>query len=247
MESNLRRGFQEASDRPRRFYKTVTVAEADSGHAILLDERQVRGPRGGRLITPTRALADLVAREWESQGEILDVAGMHATRLANTAIDSIPQARAATAQSVADYASSDLLCYFAEEPEALVIRQTTHWEPVLQRAEGELGLAFVRAVGIIHRPQPEPTLVKVRDLAAALDDFRLAGVAFGASLYGSGVLALALQRGWLDGAQALTLSRLDEIFQEEAWGIDEEAAERVARLSVESAMLDAWFRALDAA
>ena len=189
----------------------------------------------------------MIAQEWEGLGEILDVAGMHATRLANTAIDSIPEARAATAQSVADYASSDLLCYFAEEPEALVARQTAQWEPVLQRAEGELGLSFVRAAGIIHRPQPEPTLVKVRDLAAALDDFRLAGVAFGASLYGSGVLALALQRGWLDGAQALALSRLDEIFQEEAWGIDEEAAERVARLAVESAMLDAWFRALDAA
>lgn len=199
------------------------------------------------MVTPTRALAEIIAQEWEGQGEILDVAGMHATRLANTAIDSVPEARAATAQSVADYVSSDLLCYFAEEPEALVARQTAQWEPVLQRAEGELGLSFVRAAGIIHRPQPEPTLVKVRDLAAALDDFRLAGVAFGASLYGSGVLALALQRGWLNGAQALALSRLDEIFQEEAWGVDEEAAERVARLAVESAMLDAWFRALDAA
>lgn len=247
MESNLRRGFQEASDRPRRFYKAVSIAEAEGGYAVLLDTRQVRGPLGGRLVAPTRALAELIAREWEGQGEFLDVAGMHATRLANTAIDSIPKARSATAQSVSDYASSDLLCYFAEEPEALVARQTAQWEPVLQRAEGELALRFVRAAGIIHRPQPEATLAKVRDLAAALDDFRLTGVAFGASLYGSAVLALALERGWIDGAEALALSRLDEIFQEEAWGIDEEAAERVARLSVESAVLEAWFRALDAA
>ncbi len=243
----MKRGFQEASDRPRRFYKAVSIAEADGGYAILLDARQVRGPRGGKLITPTRALAETIASEWEGQGEFLDVPSMHATRLANTAIDSIPQAREATAQSVADYASSDLLCYFAEDPEALVARQTAAWEPVLQRAERELGLSFVRAAGIIHRPQPAPTLSRVRDLAAGLDDFRLAGVAFGASLFGSSVLALALHHGWLDGAQALTLSRLDEIFQEEAWGIDEEAAERVARLSIEAAMLETWFRALDAA
>lgn len=247
MESNLRRGFQEASDRPRRFYEAVSITEADGGYAVLLDARQVRGPLGGRLVAPTLALAELIAREWEAQGEFLDIAGMHATRLANTAIDSIPQARAATAQSVADYVSSDLLCYFAEEPVALVARQTAQWEPVLQRAEAELGLSLVRAAGIIHRPQPEATLAKVRDLAAALDDFRLTGVAFGASLYGSGILALAVQRGWIDGAEALALSRLDEIFQEEAWGIDEEAAERVARLSVETATLEAWFRALDAA
>lgn len=242
----MKRGFQEASDRPRRFYKAVSIAESEGGFAILLDARQVRGPRGGKLITPTRALAETIASEWEGQGEFLDVPGMHATRLANTAIDSIPQAREATAQSVADYASSDLLCYFAEDPEALVARQTAAWEPVLQRAERELGLSFVRAAGIIHRPQPAPTLLRVRDLAAGLDDFRLAGVAFGASLFGSSVLALALHHSWLDGAQALTLSRLDEIFQEEAWGIDEEAAERVARLSIEAAMLETWFRALDA-
>lgn len=243
----MRRGFQEASDRPRRFYKAVTIAEADGGYAILLDARQVRGPRGGKLIAPTRALADIIAGEWEGQGEFLDVPGMHATRLANTAIDSIPAARDATAQSIADYASSDLLCYFAEDPEALVARQTAEWEPVLQRAERELGLSFVRAAGIIHRPQPQTTLSRVRDLAAGLDDFRLAGVAFGASLFGSSVLALALHHGWLDGGRALALSRLDEIFQEEAWGIDEEAAERVARLSIEAAMLETWFRALDAA
>lgn len=243
----MRRGFQEASDRPRRFYEAVSIAEADGGYAILLDARQVRGPRGGKLISPTRALAEVIAGEWEGQGEFLDVPGMHATRLANTAIDSIPQAREATAQSVADYASSDLLCYFAEDPEALVARQTAEWEPVLQRAERELGLSFVRAAGIIHRPQPAPTLLRVRDLAAGLDDFRLAGVAFGASLFGSSVLALALHHGWLDGGRALALSRLDEIFQEEAWGIDEEAAERVARLSIEAAMLETWFRALDAA
>jgi chaperone required for assembly of F1-ATPase len=159
----------------------------------------------------------------------------------------IPAAREATAQSVADYASSDLLCYFAEDPETLVARQRQEWEPVLQRAERDLGLSFVRAAGILHRQQPQTTLSRVRDLAAGLDDFRLAGVAFGASLFGSSVLALALHHGWLDGGRALALSRLDEIFQEEAWGIDEEAAERVARLSIEAVMLETWFRALDAA
>ena len=144
METNLRRGFQEATDRPRRFYTTVSVVEADGGFAVLLDDRQVRGPLGGRLLVPTRALAEMIAAEWARQGETLDIVGMHATRLANTAIDSIPQARAATAQSVADYAGSDLLCYFAEDPHTLVARQSAAWEPVLTRAEQEFGVAFVR-------------------------------------------------------------------------------------------------------
>lgn len=246
-ESNLRRGFHEPVEKPKRFYKAVTLAESPEGYAVLLDARTVRGPRGGKVVLPTRALAQMVAEEWAAQGETLEIADMHATRLANTAIDSIPEAREATAQSVADYAASDLLCYFAEEPEALVRRQEAGWGPVLARAESEAKLVFARAAGIVHREQPAQTLARVRELALGEDDFGLAGLAFGTALFGSAVLAIALRRGWLDGHQALALSRLDEIFQEEQWGIDAEAAERTARLTEEAVMLHRWFRALDAA
>ena len=79
-----------------------------------------------------------------------------------------------------------------------------------------------------------------------VDDFTLAGLAFGVSLFGSAILTLALQRGWLTGEQAYALSLVDEAFQEEQWGVDEEAAERTARLYGEAAMLDRWFRSLSA-
>ncbi len=246
MESILRRGFHEPVEKPRRFYETVSIEAAEDGYGVLLDHRTVRGPKGGRVRLPTRALAQMVADEWAAQGEVLEVAQMHATRLANTAIESIPAARGATARSVADYAASDLLCYFAEEPESLVARQQALWGPVLERAERETGLVFVRAAGIVHRDQPQETLDRVRDLALAESDFGLAGLAFGTSLFGSAVLALGLRRNWLDGPEALALSRLDEAYQEEQWGIDAEAAERTARLTLEADMLDRWFRALDA-
>jgi len=243
----MQRGFHEPVEKPRRFYKDVAITEADGGFAILLDARNVRTPKGARLVVPTRPLAEQVAAEWAGQGETIEVAGMHATRLANTALESIPQAREATAQSVADYAGSDLVCYFAEEPATLVQRQEERWGPVLDRAERDLGLAFVRAAGIVHQSQPEATLAEVKALALALDDFGLAGLAFGAALFGSAVLAFSLQRGWLTGEQAFELSRLDEAWQEEKWGVDAEAAERAERLRGEAQMLERWFRALDAA
>jgi len=241
------RGFHEPVEKPKRFYKTVDVEPEEGGFAVRLDGRPVRMPKGGRLVLPTRALAELVAEEWRGQGEVLEIAGMHATRLANTAIEQIPAAREATADSVASYAASDLLCYFAEEPAALVERQRTHWEPVLQRIEAEAKLSFLRAAGIVHRPQPEETLAEVRRIALSLDDFRLAGLAFAAALYGSAILGVALSRGWIGGQQAFELSRLDEIWQEEKWGVDEEAAERAERLRGEALMLERWFQALDAA
>jgi chaperone required for assembly of F1-ATPase len=240
----LRKGFHEPVEKPARFYKAVTVAEAAPGYAVLLDGRALKTPGGVRLILPTRALAELVAAEWAAQGKLIELSQMHASRLANTAVDSIGKARETTADQVAQYAGSDLLLYFAEEPEALVRRQLERWAPLLDRAEAEARLSFIRASGVIHQAQPEATLEEVRAIALALDDFRLAGLAFGAALFGSAVLAIAMLRGWVDGDQAFELSRLDEAWQEERWGVDEEAAERTARLRDEAQMLGRWFAAL---
>jgi chaperone required for assembly of F1-ATPase len=240
----MQRGFHEPGEKPRRFYKDVSTAAAEGGFGVKLDARNLRSPGGKLLILPTEALAEMVAEEWAAQGEFILQGDMHAFRLANTAQDSIPGAREATAASVAQYAASELLCYFAEAPSGLVERQVRHWTPMLDRAQGELALSFVRAEGIVHREQPAETLARVKALALDLDDFRLAGLAFGAALFGSAVLAIGLMRGWLTGDQALELARLDEAIQEEQWGVDAEAAERTARLGVEARMLGRWFGAL---
>lgn len=240
----MRKGFHEPVEKPRRFYKTVEVAQAEGGFAVLLDGRALRTPGGTRLRLPTRALAEQVAEEWAAQGETVELAQMHATRLANTAFDTIGGAREATADQIVRYAGADLLLYFAAEPAGLVQRQTERWGPVLERAEAEARLAFVRASGVMHREQPQESLGAVRRIALSLDDFGLAGLAFGAALFGSAILAIALQRGWLGGVQAFELSRLDEAWQEEKWGVDDEAAERAEHLREEAQMLERWFGGL---
>jgi len=243
---DLRKGFHEPAEKPRRFYKAVTVVEAEGGWQVQLDGRNLRTPKAQLMVLPTRAVAEQVAEEWAAQTDVIEMATMHATRLANTAIETIGGAREGVADQIADYAGSDLVCYFAEAPAALVARQEEAWLPVLARAEAPEGLRFERCAGIVHREQPAETLTKVREIALRLDDFALAGLAFGVPLFGSALLAIGLLRGWFSGEEAYDLSRVDEAFQEAQWGVDEEAAERTARLRIEAAMLDRWFRALGA-
>jgi chaperone required for assembly of F1-ATPase len=234
------------SEKPKRFYQAATAAPVGDGFGVILDSRTLRTPAGARLVMPALALAELVAEEWEAQDGVIEHATMAATRLAFTAADRIGAAHAATAAEVARHAGADLLCYFAEAPEALTLRQEARWTPLLDWAHEDLGLRFERAAGIVHRPQPRETLARAEALALALDDFALAGLALAAGTLGSVVLALALQRGRLSGDEAFALSRLDEAFQEEQWGIDAEAAARTALLLGDTAMLERWFRALDA-
>lgn len=241
----MQKGFHEPGEMPRRFYKAVEVRPGEGGFQVLLDGRSPRSAKGAKLSAPTEPLAEMLAEEWAGQGEFIEMQGMAATRLAYTALEAIPPAREAVADQFAQYAGSDLVCYFAEEPTALVERQAEHWGPVLERAERELALVFIRAAGIRHQAQPEATLASVKAMALETNDFGLAGLAFGAPLFGSAILTLALQKGWLTAEQAHALSRVDEAYQEEKWGIDDEAAERTAHLLEESKMLERWFRALD--
>jgi chaperone required for assembly of F1-ATPase len=234
-------------ERRRRFYKAADVAPAEGGFAVRLDARQPRSPQGQPLVLSTEALARLVAAEWTAQGENILTETMPATRLAwgALALGADEAVRRGAVARVAGFAETDLLCYFAEGPPSLVEHQERRWGAVIDWAELALGAAFHRTQGIVHQPQPPATIARVEALAASETDFALAGLAAAAALFSSAILAFALRRGQLTPDAAFELSRLDEIFQEERWGVDAEAAARADAMAREAVMLGAWFAALD--
>ncbi len=228
----------------RRFYARVAVALLNGRYALRLDDRQPHTPKGAPLVAPTAALVELIAAEWRAQGDTIDYSTMPATRLAHTAIDGVSATRQATIDTVTRFAASDLLCYFADDPASLVERQRAAWSPLIAWAREALGLDFTSTSGIVHRQQRPETLEKVSALVAETDDFALAGLAFGASLFGSAILVLALPAGRINAAEAIAAARLDDIFQEERWGVDVETVGRTRALEADAAMLERWFKAL---
>jgi len=239
-----RKGFRESEERLKRFWTDVDVKAGQGEYAVTLDGRTPKTPAHARLVLPTEAAARLVAGEWAAQGEFIDPGTMPATRLASTAIDRVSQVREPVADEIAAFSGSDLLCYLAEHPTALVAEQVRGWTPWRDWAALELGVVLEPAEGICHRAQDPAAIARVRELALRLDDFALTGLAMAAPLFGSAVLAIALQRGRLSGEAAFDLSRLDEGFQERQWGVDAEAAERTAARRAEAVLLERWFRAL---
>ena len=235
-----------SAERMRRFYTTADVAPADGGgFAVRLDGRQPRSPTGQALVLPTEALAQLVAAEWAAQGENILPETMPATKLAWGALTFADEAmRQGAVARVAGFAETDLVCYFADGPASLVERQERRWGAVIDWAARELGASFHRTQGVIHEPQPPATIARIEALAGAESNFALAGLAAAASLFGSAILGFALRRGELTPEAAFELSRLDETFQEERWGVDAEAAARADAMAAEAVMLGAWFAAL---
>lgn len=214
---------------PKRFWKEATVEPVDGGFAVRLDGRPVRTPLKAPLVLPTEALARAVADEWNAQEGTLRPETMPCTRAANSAIDKLSAQQAEVAAMLADYAGTDLLCYRAEDPPELAARQAAEWDPLLDWAAATYGARLTATAGVMHIPQPPEALTRLAAEVAALDRFRLAAFHDLVAISGSLVLALAVARGRLTAEEAWRASRLDEDWQIEQWGEDEEAAALAAR------------------
>lgn len=234
----------EIDQRPKRFYATVEVVAGEGGWVVTLDGRALRTPGGRRLVLPTEALARLLADEWRTQGERIDLASMFNTRRAYGVSERTAEVRASLIEQVVRYAGTDLVCYLADHPAALRARQEAAWGPMRFWAEQAQGVRLVAVSGIIPANQPAESLAALRRHAEALDDFRLDGLVASIALLGSAVLGLAVERDRLTAVDAFELSRVDELYQIEHWGEDAEAANRTGIQRQEARALDAWFGAL---
>src|SRR5687768_13291714 len=91
----------------KRFYKRATAGADDGGFPVLLDGRPVRTPAQRRLAAPVLRLAEALAAEWDAQGERIDPAAMPLTRLANSIIDGVADAREVVTVEIGKYVASD--------------------------------------------------------------------------------------------------------------------------------------------
>jgi len=214
----------------KRFYTSAGVAATPDGFAVTLDGKSVRTPSGRPLLAPTSEIADGIAAEWNAQVDFINPLTMPLTRFANSIAEAVADRVDAVAEDIANYLGSDLLFYRAAHPEALVAREVALWDPVLFWAADTLGAHFVLAEAIVHVRQPEQAIAAAR-AALPQDAWSIAALHVVTTLTGSALLALALKYGRLHPDQVWAAAHVDEDWNSEKWGIDEEvAARRAARL-----------------
>jgi chaperone required for assembly of F1-ATPase len=214
----------------KRFYTSAGVGEIDGGFSVTLDSKPIKTPSGKIVIAPKREIAEAIAVEWQAQQEIIDPLTMPLTRLANSVVEAVADRIDAVADDIEKYLGSDLLFYRAGHPEGLVAREAAHWDPIVFWAAETLGAHFMLAEGIVHVRQPKTAIASAR--AAFPDDpWSIAALHVVTTLTGSALLALALAHGVREPHQIWAAAHVDEDWNIEKWGIDEEvAARRAARL-----------------
>jgi chaperone required for assembly of F1-ATPase len=223
---------------PKRFYKVAEArpleqANKQPGFGVFLDGRAVKTPRKRPLAVPSQAFGEAVAAEWARQDKLIDPATMPLTRIANTAIDAVVDMMPDVAADIVAFAGSDLLCYRAVGMQELAARQSRAWDGVLSWALGELNARFILTEGVMPVEQPKISLGRIANTLEDYDAFQLSSLHVMTTLTGSALLALAHARGVLSREAAWAAAHVDEDWQIEQWGPDDEAAGRRAKRWVE--------------
>lgn len=210
--------------RLKRMYKTVSFVTCADGEVILLDGSPVLTPGRTRLVLPSPRLASVAAGEWAGQGEWIDPMSMPLTRLANAAIDGVAVNANAVREDIVKFAGSDLLCYRAAEPDTLITRQAQAWDPILLRFAQELGARFLVQTGIVFVAQPAGALRAIAHEVEPYSGLELAALHLMTTISGSALVALAIAKRWIDVETGFGAAQIDEDWNRERWGDDEEAA-----------------------
>ena len=210
-------------------WQDAAVAEEGASYAIHLDGKPIRTPQKRPLQVPTRALADAIVAEWKAQGDKVMPDTMPLTRYMNSVIDTVSFNRESVVDTIAAYAETDLLCYRAERPETLVLRQSTAWDGPLTDLAQRHAAPMIVTTGILPVEQPAESLVNLRRIVEAHDDVALAALHDLTAISGSLVLALALSEERMTVQETWSASRIDEDWQIEQWGEDDLASADASR------------------
>ena len=233
----------------KRFWEAaLAVPRLEGGYGVVLDGRPLRLPGGNILSTESRRLAEAIAEEWGkaggTKGGEMRQDDVPLTRLLGAAQERIAPDPRPMVEGIARYGETDLLCYRAQD-HRLAARQAEAWQPVLEWAARALNAPLSVTQGLMPVPQPQESLVALQAAVARHDAAGLAALGVAVPALGSLVLGLALSLGRLDADEAHRLATVDELYQEEFWGSDDEAqARREDRLN--EVRLAARFMALTA-
>jgi len=212
-----------------RKYKSVAYEKSAPGFALLLDGRIALTPLGNHYYIKSEALVKVISAEWSAQEKHIRRETMPLTQIASVAVDFAAVRREELCADLLSYSDTDLVCYRAGDVPALR-RAQEGLDSMITWAEGRFGISLVVTDGVMPVRQPPQNKEKLAQALFTYDDWRLAAIAVAAKPLSSLILALAFIEGVLDADAAFRLAHLEEIFETEKWGRDEEKESRMDKL-----------------
>ncbi|MEZ5690605.1 MAG: ATP12 family protein [Rickettsiales bacterium] len=206
-------------------------------------------PAKNEFVLSSNSLKEAIEKEWNCHPALVagsenkkdripqrvryDSSKMPLTALAYTAIDKISARKNDVVEALMVYVDSDALTYRATSSDELAELQNQKWGNVLDNLGRRFDVSWQITSGVMPLDQSPLVHKAIRRYLESLDEWHIAAFCVISSLCSSIALAIAVCEKQISAAEAFDLSRLEENFQAEKWGRDEEAEHRAGKMEDE--------------
>ena len=218
----------------RKFWERVQLKKTDiSSYEIFLDDKILKTPLRKKLIIPNLKIAEEIYKEWNQDIKIIDKDAMIFYGILSTSIDKTCGNRKLYIDDILDFIDTDLTCYRAEKPNDLVQWQSKNWDPILLKVEKYINSKINVFRGIMPLKQDQEIHIKITKLLTKFTDLEILVLHRIANITGSVFLSLCIFISDKIKEKAFELSFLDELWQAENWGYEEEASKNRNKINLE--------------
>jgi len=218
----------------KKFWKTIEIKKVSSKEFyILLDNKKLKTPQKNELILSNHLMAKEVLREWDQRSDIINTDDLVFYGLLSTAIDRVSEEKNSYINDIINFIDTDLICYRADNPIDLVSFQNKQWDPIISLIEKYINTKVSVFKGVMPSQQSSKVHHRFKNLIVELSDVQISVLHRITNLVGSVFLSLCILKKDLTNKQAFELSFLDELWQAENWGYEEDASEKRKKIRTE--------------
>ena len=185
------------------------------------------------LVLPNLNLAQEVVKEWDQNSKKINIESMIFYGLISTSLDKIIDNKNLYINDILDYIDTDLICYRAENPKELVELQKNKWDPIILLIEKYIGTKVNVFEGVLPKKQHATVHDRLNNLINQFDIFEISALHRLTNITGSIFLSLCVLKKDISKNEVFELSLLDELWQAENWGFDEETSRKRKEISIE--------------
>ena len=218
----------------KKFWETIEIKKVSSKEFyILLDNKKLKTPLKKELTLSSHLMAKEVLKEWDQRSDIINTDDFVFYGLLSTAIDRVREEKKSYINDIINFIDTDLICYRADNPTDLVSHQNKHWDPIILLIEKYINTKVSVFKGVMPSHQNSKVHHNVKNLVVELSDIQISVLHRITNLIGSVFLALCILKKDLSNKQAFELSFLDELWQAENWGYEEDASVKRKKIRTE--------------
>ena len=205
-----------------KYWKNVKKEKhADNLFRVYLDEICLKSDKGNNIKLSAQ-LADEVVREWNADGKIDAIKNSFYTKLCFSVADMTKKERENVLNRLVEYGNCDPICYIADQPTKLHLKQRNLYSPLIDWAEKYFSIKLNKGSGLLFIEQPAPNSERIETYLNGLDNFHLVAINEITKSLGSLFTCVALYKNAISRELAWEVANVEDNFRIEAWGEVEE-------------------------